>query len=89
MLVISVLFVGLNLFVDLLYAVLDPRVRTHETDACVPAVAVVALVLVALAVPLLRLPDPVQIRRRAAACVARLRPIRSARTSTAATCCPA
>jgi peptide/nickel transport system permease protein len=26
-LVISILFVGLNLFVDILYAVIDPRVR--------------------------------------------------------------
>ena len=37
-LVISILFVALNLAVDLLYAVLDPRVRQNEADLPLPAV---------------------------------------------------
>ena len=87
-LTISGLFLLINLVMDLLYAVLDPRVRARMKRApgCPARWSSALILLVALLAPLLGLPDPVRQdvaqppRRR------RCRARRSAGTSSAATC---
>ena len=91
-LTISVLFVVLNLLVDLLYAALDPRITLGDEDgprAQTPCPAArPGRWLIALLAPVLPLPDPSAMTCRTA-CRPLVRPIRWGATNLGATCSPA